>query len=209
MFGSYSLRKNLDTVAVIDGTKIAYADFQSQLNRVVDAQRKNNVDVTPEMLAQKKQEVLNDLIQQEIFWKEAQKLGINVSDNELTADLQHYPAFQVNGHFDQRAYFQVVFQVLNTTPEKFETAERKRIAYMKLRQLVASSVRITEPELQLEYARTHKGNLKNFEKDKPKLAESLRQEKTSLVFNQWFSQINQSLQGRVKVYLDEIEKKNG
>jgi len=206
-FGSYMFRKTYDSVAVIDGTKISYADFQNQLNRVVDNLRNTNTDVTPQVLAQKKQEVINDLIQQEIFWKEAQKMGITVSDNELAADIQHYPAFQVSGHFDQRAYFQVLFQRLNTTPEKFEAAERKRIAYSKLRQLIATSVRVTEPELQMEYARTHKGSMKNFEKDKAKLSETLRQEKTSLVFNQWFNQINQTLQGRVKVYLDEIEKR--
>jgi peptidyl-prolyl cis-trans isomerase D len=207
-FGSYMFGgRRPDTAAEVDGTAISYRTYINQFNRAIDNMRQANQDVSEQALAQKKQEIMSDLIQQEIFWKEAKRYGITVSDGELAADVRRFPAFQNNGQFDQRAYFQVLYQVLHTTPKEFEDSRRKQISYFKLRQLIASSVKISEIELRMEYARANKGSMKNFEKDRAKFTETVRNEKTSMVFNEWFKQINQRLAGKVKVYLDEIEKK--
>jgi len=56
----------------------------------------------------------------------------------------------------------------------------------------------------MEYSRANKGNMKNFEKEKDKFLENLRQEKVMMVFNEWFKQLNQSV--KIKVHLQEIEK---
>lgn len=206
-FGSYMFRgRSPDTAADVDGAKISYRTFLNQVNRAIDNMREGGQEVSDEALQQKRQEVMSDLIQQEIFWKEAQKYGIVVTDAELAADIRRFPAFQRNGQFDQRSYFQVLYQVLHTTPKEFEESRRKQIAYYKLRQLVGSSVRVTEAELRMEYARANKGNMRNYEKDKAKFTETIRNEKTMMVFNEWFKQINQRLANKVKVYLDEIEK---
>ena len=76
--------------------------------------------VTDETIQAKKQEVLRDLIQEEVFTQLAKQYGIAISDSELAADIQRYPAFQKDGRFDQTAYFQTLYFGLRTTPEDFE-----------------------------------------------------------------------------------------
>ena len=205
-FGSYFFANKTaaDAVVEVNGAQIPYKRFSNYVNRALDGMRQQKQEVTDETMKQKKQEVLQDLIQEEVFSKEALKYGITVSDNELASDIQHYPAFQREGHFDRNAYFQVVYEILRTTPREFEDSRRNQIAIFKLRQLIASGVVITEPELKLEYFNANRGNMKDFEKDRAKFAEKLRQEKTMLVFGEWFKGLNQNM--KLKIHLQEIEK---
>jgi peptidyl-prolyl cis-trans isomerase D len=204
-FGSYFFgRKSVgDAVAEVNGTKIPYMDYSTLLNRVLDEARKTQSEFSPEFLNQKKQETMQDLIQEEVFWQQAQKYGITVSDSELAADIQHYPAFQKDGKFDQSLYFMTLTQALRTTPRKFEESRRRQIAIYKLRYLIASSVTISYPDLQLRYSMTNKGDMKNFEKDRAAFLEKLKQEETSMVFQDWFKQLNTST--KVQIHLNEIE----
>jgi peptidyl-prolyl cis-trans isomerase D len=201
LFGSKS---SADAVLEINGTKVPYRKYVSLLNRTIENLRRENKDVSESSVNQIKQEVIQDLIQEEVFWQESKKYGITVSDAELAADIQHYPAFQREGRFDRNAYFQVLYQVLKTTPREFEESRRKQIASMKLRQLIGSSVKISEPELQLEYARTHGGKMTGFEKERTAFLDKLRQEKVMLVFNEWFKALNQTV--KIQVHLNEIER---
>jgi peptidyl-prolyl cis-trans isomerase D len=205
-FGSYffSGKTTADAVVEVNGEQIPYKRYENYLNRALEGMRQQKQEVSDETMKQKKQEVLQDLIQEAVFSKEALKYGITVSDGELAADIQHYPAFQREGHFDRNAYFQVVYQVLRTTPREFEDSRRAQIAIFKLRQLISSGVTITEPELKLEYFNANRGNMKDFEKDRAKFSEKIKQEKTMLVFGEWFKTLNQNM--KIKVHLQEIEK---
>lgn len=205
-FGGYFFgeKSTADAVAEVNNIKIPYRQYANLLNRTLENMRNNKQEVTDAAVQQKKQEVLQDLIQQEVFNEQATKYGITVTDGELAANIQSYPAFQREGRFDRNAYFQVIFQVLRTTPQEFEESQRKQIAIYKLRQLIASSVIVTEPELRFEYARMNKGDMKNFEKDREKFSESVRQQKVMMVFNDWFKTLNQTV--KIKVHLQEIER---
>ena len=207
-FGSYALTKSdFDTVAEVNGAKIPYSQLVKYLNRALDNIRNNKGEVTEAVINQKKQEILQDLIQEEVFWQEAKKYGVIVTDGELLADLRRYPAFQRDGQFDKQAYYRVLFEVLRTTPKEFEDSRRREIAFFKLRQFIATSVVVSEPELQFEYRKTNKNNMANFNKDHDKFLEETRQKKVQLVFNEWFKALNQTL--KVKVHLEEIEKGRG
>lgn len=203
-FGSITLSKaGSDTVAVVNGANISYRYYLNNVNRTIENMRKNNTEITEEIMNVKKQEVLQDLIQEEVFWQEAKKYGIGVSDAELFADLRRYPAFQQNGQFSKQAYYRILYEVLRTTPQEFEDSRRKEIAFYKLRQFIASSVKISEPELQFEYRKAKKNNMASYEKDRDKFMEETRQQKINMVFNEWFKTLNQTL--KIKIYLDEIE----
>jgi peptidyl-prolyl cis-trans isomerase D len=208
-FGGYFFGEgaSADTAAEVNGEKISYRRYSSVFNRMLENARQNKMELTEDMMTGLRQQVLQDLIQEEVFWKESKKYGITVSDAEVAADIQHFPAFQRDGRFDQRAYFQVLYQVLRTTPKEFEEDRRRQIAIFKLRRLIASSIRISEPELRLEYARTHGGKLDDFAANRQKFLEGLQQEKVSMVFNEWFKQINQTL--KVKVYLKDVQQGRG
>jgi peptidyl-prolyl cis-trans isomerase D len=204
-FGGYFFGSaaNADIVADVNGTKIPYRRYQALYNRVLDNLQRNKTEINDSTIARTKQEVLQDLIQEEVFWKEAKKYGISVSDQELAGSIQNYPAFQKDGRFDRQAYFQILYQVLHTTPPEFEESQRRQIAISKLRNLIASNVQVSEPEIRMEYMRTHGGKLTDFDKERDKFTQNLRQQKVMLVFNEWFKQLNQTM--KVKVFLSDKE----
>lgn len=201
LFGS---KNSMDAVVEVNGEKVPYRRFATMMSRVTDMMAQNKEEMNEQVRLQKKQEILQDLIQETVFWQQSKKYGISVSDAELAADIQRYPAFQRDGHFDHQTYYQTLGQILRMSPVEFEESRRRQIAMFKLRYLIASSIRITEAELRYEYARANRGNMSAFEKDRQKFFDSLRQEKTMLVFNEWFKQLNSSM--KIKVNLDEIER---
>ncbi|MCB4792105.1 MAG: SurA N-terminal domain-containing protein [Elusimicrobia bacterium] len=205
-FGSYFFGRKTasDAVAEVNGVQIPYTTYYNLYNRVVENMRKKNTEVTDDILKTKKQEVVQDLIQEEVFYQESLKYGIKVSDGEIAADINSYPGFQKNGQFDRFAYYNVLNQILRTTPQKFEESRKRQIAVFKLRYLIASSVRLTEPEIRLEYMRANRGDMSKFEAQRQEFIKNLRQEKVAMVFNEWFKQLNISV--KIKVHLNEIEK---
>jgi peptidyl-prolyl cis-trans isomerase D len=204
-FGSYFFggAANADTAAEVNGEKIPYRRYNAMLNRVIDNMRRNKEEINESTMNRLKQEVLQDMIQEEVFWKEARKYGISVSDKELAADIQNYPAFQREGRFDPQAYAQILYQMLHTTAQEFEVSRRRQIAIAKLRQLIASSIQVSEPEAKLEYLRAHAGKMTNYDKDHDKFVQNLRQEKVMMVFNEWFKQLNQTV--KIRVFLNGRE----
>jgi peptidyl-prolyl cis-trans isomerase D len=205
-FGGYFFgnRSTADAVAEINGTRIPYKQYSRLFNTMLNNLRKGDEEITDEILTQKKQEALQDLIQEEVFWQEAKKYGVTVSDGELAADIHHYPAFQKEGQFDRMTYYYVLRQVLRTTPRQFEESRRRQIAIYKLRHLIASSVQISEPELYRQYFKEHKGDMSKYQEERQSFLENLRQQKISLVFAEWFKQLNQTT--KIKVHLNEIER---
>lgn len=205
-FGGYYFTRGwrADTVATVNNKKIFYHTYLNYLQRVINNLREQNQDITDELIRQKKQEILSDLIQEEIFYQEAKKYGINVIEEELIADIQHFPAFQsAQGGFDQNTYFQVLHYALRMTPEEFEESRRRTIAIAKLRSLIASSIKVSTKELELAYLE-EKGDLKNYFRDYETFRQNYLSKKTVLVFNEWFQQLGR--QAKIKVYLEEREK---
>jgi len=205
-FGGYLLSSNPsnETVLTINGKRIPYKMFSSIYSRSLEALRKEGKVLDPQTEAQKKQEALQNLIQDEVFWQQSKKLKLVISDSEVAAQIQSYPAFQRNGTFDQQMYFQSLFGVLKMNPEQFEDSIRKQISQFKLRNLIISTVVISEPELKFEYALANNGSMVNFEKDKKDFYEKLRQEKAQMVFSEWYKLLNQST--KIDVRLQKIEQ---
>lgn len=204
-FGEYYFTRGwrADTVALVNGKKILYNTYLNYLQRSINNLREQNQEITDDLIKQKKQEILSDLIQEEIFYQEAKKYGITVTDEELAADIQRFPAFQKDNHFDHNTYFQVLHYALRMTPEEFEESRRRTIMVAKLRSLIAQSVKVTEKELELAYLQ-EKGDLKNYFRDYETFRQNYLSQKTVLVFNEWFQQIGRQV--KVKTYLEERER---
>ena len=203
-FGGYLLGKGPqgDAVAEVNGKKISGRAFRTLYNQAMQNVKKGEENLSEEAVKAKKQEVLRDLIQEEVFYQESKKYGITVPNGELAASIQSYPAFQKDGNFSQQAYFEILYRVLRTTPEEFEESRRRQIAIYKLRQIVADSVRISEPELRLEYARANKGDMSKFNDKKEEFLQQVRQEKVMMAFQEWYKVINQTF--KVKLLMKEI-----
>ncbi|MBU2442405.1 MAG: SurA N-terminal domain-containing protein [Elusimicrobia bacterium] len=189
-----------NAIAEINGVKIPYRNYVLLFNRVMDNLRSNNVDITDEVIKRTRQDVVQDLIREEVLYQETKKYGIRVTDGEVGYDVQRFQAFQEDGRFSQQAYFRVLSWQLRMTPKEFEESRRRQIAIAKLNNLIVSSVKISNPELQVEYARKHDGQLTNFEKNRDKFFEELTQEKRTALINDWYRNINTSL--KVKVFTE-------
>ncbi|OGS23661.1 MAG: hypothetical protein A2297_05925 [Elusimicrobia bacterium RIFOXYB2_FULL_48_7] len=202
-FGSYAFsNKSTNSVAEVNGQAIPIRKYSMLFNRIMEDLRDKSTDITEEVVKKTRQEVVDDLIREEVFYGESKKYGIVVTDSELAANLQQVPAFQQNGRFDQRAYFQILAWKLKMTPAEFEESQRRQIAIAKLRYLISSGMKVTEPELQIEYMRKNQGNMKNFAKDREKFQQELLQEKTLAFMNDWYRSINSSL--KIKVFTENF-----
>jgi peptidyl-prolyl cis-trans isomerase D len=205
-FGGYFFggKYSGDAVAEVNGVKIPYAQYSNLFNRAMENMRSSNAETSDKAIEQKKTEVMQDLIQEEIFFQEAKKYGIEVLDEEVAADVSRFPAFQREGKFSQELYFRVLSWQLRMSPKDFEESRRKQIAMAKLRYLIASSVKITDNELGMEYAIQNAGNMKNFEKDKDKFMKEMLEKKTMAVFNEWYKSIQNSV--KVKVFNERLKE---
>ncbi len=201
-FGGYIRYGSMvDTVAIVNGKKISLSRYNRLLNQAIENYRDQANDISDEVIKSLKQQVLRDLIQEEVFWQEAQKYGIVVTDQEVFYDIMRIPAFQKNGQFDRETYYRTLFLRLKTTPKEFELSRKKRIAMFKLREFILSGIKISEPELQMAY-KEKKGSLKDFDKEKENFYTELLQEKQVAVLEEWYKQINNSV--KIKLLLKDL-----
>ncbi|MCX7910276.1 MAG: SurA N-terminal domain-containing protein [Endomicrobia bacterium] len=199
-FGGYYIRdfNAINNAAVVNGVKIPISRYNRLVSQSIENYRNQNNDITDEVIKSIKQQVLRDLIQEEVFWQEAKKYGIKVTDQELYSYIMSIPAFQKNGIFDRETYYKTVILRLKMTPKEFEESQRKRIAMFKLREFIVSGVKLSKKEIEEYY------KLRNpkTEEDKQKLYKELLQEKQTAVLEEWYKQINNNL--KVKVYIKDL-----
>ncbi len=69
------------TVAKIDGKKIDFMEFQNRVNEASEMAQRQGQKVDPAVL---QQQVLDGMIAEALFNEEIEKLGITVTDSELT-----------------------------------------------------------------------------------------------------------------------------
>jgi hypothetical protein len=208
--GTSFMTSPLDAVIKVNGHKITEADFDRVYNQVA----RSHTDTAPggSQRQQLTSQALNEIIRQEVFFQEAQKFHIRVSDQQLQMQLASYPAFQKDGKFDINTYARMVTQVMSMSPREFEKNQKKDIAGRELNQLVADSVHISDADLQLEIANrlaTEKDPAKRKElKDNPeKVRAEMRDKELNLVFNDWLTQLNAAL--KVNIVSDAFKQRMG
>ncbi|MCX7941384.1 MAG: SurA N-terminal domain-containing protein [Endomicrobia bacterium] len=198
-FGGYLRYSSVvDTAAVVNGVKIPIQRYNRLLNQAIETYRNQGNEITDEILRSIKQQVLRDLIQEEVFWQEAKKYGIIVTDQEVYYDIMSIPAFQKDGRFDRETYYRTVILRLKMTPKEFEESRRKRIAMFKLRNFILSAVKLTPQEVEAYYIEKQPKT----EEEKQKLYSQLLQEKQTAVLEEWYKEINNNL--KIKVYLKDL-----
>jgi len=197
--------KDADTVAIVNSVKISYTKYNMNVNKAFSSQReqKKDSELTAEEQKQIRINVLQSMISEEAFSQAANKYRLKVTDDEVIAYLQQIPAFQKNGKFDHKTYFQILQYGLNTTPEEFEESRRTALLTDRLKFIISLLSKVTDSEARSEYLRRN-GNMKNWETEKGKFIETLTGEKGNYFFGQWGSQLQQQTQ--IKEYLSKFEK---
>ena len=204
-FGLYitSGKSNMDTVAEVNDEKIPFQRFNALYNQAVTMKRNNKEDVTADTLKSMRQEVIQGLIQESVFFQEADRYGFQVSDQELAVNLASYPAFQKDGKFSGQAYVNMLQTVLQTSPKDFEEAQRRQIEINHLRSFIMQGIKITDRELEMEIAlrMARDAGKKTPPIDKEKLRQEMAQEKGAHILNRWYQQLGTNV--KFKVFLDE------
>jgi peptidyl-prolyl cis-trans isomerase D len=140
-------------VASVNGEPIAYNEYLRAYNNLLDNLRRqfgdNLTDETIEML-QLKWQAMDQIVDQRLLLAEADRLGIQVSDEQLAQSLKAVPAFQRNGVFNNEQYRRVLAQI-RTSPEQFEAQQREAMRIETLQAFVAGSAQVSEAELKQWY----------------------------------------------------------
>lgn len=114
--------------------------------------------LSPEIARILPDQVMNGLIDRRIMQQEADRLGISVTDGELTArilsmkDSQGRPIFVRDGVFVGERLYRSALSQINMTPEAFEADTRDQIRLEKLNRLLSESVIVTDQEVEDDYA---------------------------------------------------------
>ncbi len=185
-------------VAEVNGKKISYQRYNFFYNRSLESLKQRNVELTPEVLKQVEVEVIQDLLQDEVFWQESQKFGITVSDKELSGNIRQFPAFQRDGQFDPRIYYEFLRRVLRTTPSEFEDFRRRQIAFLKLRHFISVAIYVPEQEAYKDFIEKFPQKTKEWEKEKQQYYQTYKQEVANSVFSEYIKHLNQTV--KIKVF---------
>jgi peptidyl-prolyl cis-trans isomerase D len=107
---------NSPAAARVNNFKITQAQLSTSMNRL--RLQQPQLFTTPDVTLKLKQEILNQLINQQLLTQAAERQGFAVSAAELDAVVAQIPAFQSNQQFSQ-TQFAMVLNRLMYTPEQF------------------------------------------------------------------------------------------
>ncbi len=195
-------------VASIGNRKIPYSRFQLNVRNAME-RMSSEADSTG-LYDKIKGEILRDMLSEEIFAQEAEKMGISVSDFEVSAEIQSNPQFQQDGAFSHGLYFQAIRQKFHMMPEEFEAWRKHSRLSMKMRQLLWSAVKFSPSEIQENYI-AMTGSLKDFDKadkdgvkGKDKFMQNLSQQTFVQSANYFLRQATANKE--IKTFLEQREK---
>ena len=139
--------------ATVDGTKISLDEFQKNYYRTRNIYEQiYGRSLTPEMEKQMgiKKQTIEGLIDNLLVLKEAKKMGIKVSKDEVAAEIAKIPSFQANGAFDF-ALYQQTLKANRVTPKEFEEAQEQELMLAKARNKVKEGTTVTDDEVLQAY----------------------------------------------------------
>lgn len=150
--GTYNASR-LVTAATVDDQVITYEAYRDTYARLMEEVRERfggNLDDNLLKSMNLPQLALDQLINDQLLINEARRLGLAVSDEELSRAIRQVQAFHNQNGFDPDRY-QRVLSANRTTPENFERNQRQAMLIGKLRALVTDPVKVPEVEARQWY----------------------------------------------------------
>ena len=199
-FGIYPSSVSGRTVAKVNGYAITLDEF----NRVYRNMEENYRQVLKDQMNENftkviKNQAIRELVNNQLLVQEAERVGLQVSDEELQAYIMKVPAFSVQGKFDKRVYERAL-QNINMTPAAFEANQREYLLRQKMENLVEDAVAINDADLPAAYAqRNPKAKPGDFEKNK----ESFRQSYLAQKRREALDAFVKGLESKASVKIDD------
>ena len=155
-FGNEGVR---DSVGTVNGEAIPVERYQRRYQTYVEAYSQIYRDRFSPELAEKlglPQQVVNDLVQEAVVVQSARAEGLEITDEELNAQIQAIPAFQEAGRFSMKLYQELLRQ-RGMSAAMFENDVRRELTRIKVENFVRSGVKVTDGEVEKAYAAQHEG----------------------------------------------------
>src|SRR5438552_8020388 len=156
--GSGADAASSDTVAKVEGREITSGEFRRTYQAQLQAYRSAYGNNMSEQLLKQlgiDQQILQQMVDERAALAEADRLGIDVSDQEVRQRILAMPAFQENGQFiGEQRYMQLLrAQRPPMLPADFEDNMRRSLKIEKLRASLTDWISIPDGELDREYRR--------------------------------------------------------
>jgi peptidyl-prolyl cis-trans isomerase C len=151
-------QSSLKKVADVNGTPILQNDFDAEFNQIKSRFMQKGQTIPPAQVDTAKNEVLDNLIDQELLHQESVKRGITVNDTEISESLA-----KVKERFPSEAEFNKMLAAMNLSAEGVSNKIKRSIAINKLveRDLV-QKITVTDDETKGFY----EGNPSSFSQPK-------------------------------------------
>jgi len=135
-FGVDSYRKsgNSNAPATVNGEKITQQEFDSALRQQQDRVREqagSNYDPSLFDKPEIKRMILENVINQRLLSLQARKVGLTLSNDQLTQIIAGIPAFQKDGKFDKQRY-ETALSSQGMSPQIFESRVRDELSTRQL-----------------------------------------------------------------------------
>jgi peptidyl-prolyl cis-trans isomerase D len=139
-----------DAVASVNGELIPLERYQRRYQAYLDAYSRVYRDrFSPELAEQLglPQQAVNDLVQEALVVQRARAEGLEVTDEELNAQIQAVPAFQDGGRFSLRLY-QEFLKRRGISAGTFEADVRRELTRLKVETTVKGGMKVSDAELE-------------------------------------------------------------
>jgi len=139
--------------AKVGGTKISMEEYQSSYERIRNIYQQiygQSIPADVEKMLGLKKVALDSLIDNMLIMKEAKKMGIKVSKEEVSSAIAAMPTFQKDGAFSFDLYQQLL-KSNRMPPKEFEESQKNELMIKKARQSVQDKVTVTDEEALAEY----------------------------------------------------------
>jgi peptidyl-prolyl cis-trans isomerase D len=140
-------------VAEVNGRTITLDQYRDTYKNLVEQVRQsfgNNINDEFIQTLQLPKRALDQLIDRALMLQAAEKLDIQVTDEELARAIGSIAAFQTAGVFDNQRYLNILSRT-QVSPETFENQQREAIAINKLQSFISGSVKVSDIEAQQWY----------------------------------------------------------
>ncbi len=154
--------ERMNVAAMVDGEPISaqqYARAHERMERVYRELYRENL--SPQLLAQLNlgQRALDDLVTDVLLRREAGRLGLQVTDDEVRDSILEIPTFQDGARFDRARYLNAL-RASRITPAEFEESQRESLLVSKLEGIITDGMTASDREVRDLYAlESEKANL--------------------------------------------------
>ena len=145
-----------EVIAEVNGRPLTAGDFQQRYAAQVQAYRTQFGGAMNDQLLRQlnvDQQVLTQMIDEEVAVVEAERQGLEVSDDELAQQIFAIPGLQENGRFIGEARYEALLrsQVPPINRAQFEDRMRRSLLIDRLRTAVTDWIAVSDEELNREY----------------------------------------------------------